>query len=122
MFAIFNQSEDADRRNEAPIIQVMGDRNKKQAAHISAEIVKLKKEMEPANKLDSKAVAEWEAALKAKAGRWYVLTPEKMTAVSGANFKAGSDGSILVSGKTAGTDDYTIFASSKLKKITAIKI
>ena len=122
MFAIFNQSEDADRRNEAPIIQVMGDRNKKQAAHISAEIAKLKKEMEPSNKLDPKAVAEWEAALKAKAGRWYVLTPEKMTAVSGANFKAGSDGSILVSGKTAGTDDYTISASSKLKKITAIKI
>ena len=122
MFAIFNQSEDADRRNEAPIIQVMGDRNKKQAAHISAEIAKLKKEMEPANKLDPKAVAEWEAALKAKASRWYVLTPEKMTAVSGANFKAGSDGSILVSGKTAGTDDYTISASSKLKKITAIKI
>ena len=122
MFAIFNQSEDADRRNEAPIIQVMGDRNKKQAAQISAEIAKLKMEMEPANKLDPKAFAEWEAALKAKAGRWHVLTPEKMTALSGANFKADSDGSILVSGKTAGTDDYTISASSKLKKITAIKI
>ncbi|MDB4367675.1 DUF1549 domain-containing protein, partial [Akkermansiaceae bacterium] len=69
MFAIFNQSEDADRRNEAPIIQVMGDRNKKKAAHISAEIAKLKKEMEPANKLDPKAVAEWEAALKAQEGK-----------------------------------------------------
>ena len=122
MFAIFNQSEDADRRNEAPIIQVMGDQNKKQVAHISAEIAKLKKEMEPAATLDLKAFAEWEAALKAKVGRWDVLTPRKMTAVSGANFKAGSDGSVLVSGKTAGTDDYTISASSKLKKITAIKI
>ncbi|MDG1974931.1 MAG: PSD1 and planctomycete cytochrome C domain-containing protein [Akkermansiaceae bacterium] len=122
MFAIFNQSEDADRRNEAPIIQVMGDQNKKQVAHISAEIAKLKKEMEPAATLDLEAFAEWEAALKAKVGRWDVLTPRKMTAVSGANFKAGSDGSVLVSGKTAGTDDYTISASSKLKKITAIKI
>ena len=122
MFAIFNQSEDADRRNEAPIIQVMGDQNKKQVAHISAEIAKLKKEMEPAATLDLKAFAEWEAALKARVGRWDVLTPRKMTAVSGANFKAGSDGSVLVSGKTAGTDDYTISASSKLKKITAIKI
>ena len=122
MFAIFNQSEDADRRNEAPIIQVMGDQNKKQVAHISAEIAKLKKEMEPAAPLDPKAFAEWEAGLKAKVGRWDVLTLGKMTAVSGANFKAGSDGSVLVSGKTAGTDDYTISASSKLKKITAIKI
>jgi hypothetical protein len=122
MFAIFNQSEDADRRNEAPIIQVMGDQNKKQVAHISAEIAKLKKEMEPPAPLDPKGFAEWEAALKAKVGRWDVLTPRKMTAVSGANFKAGSDGSVLVSGKTAGTDDYTISASSKLKKITAIKI
>lgn len=122
MFAIFNQSEDADRRNEAPIIQVMGDRNKKQAAHFSAEIAKLKKEMEPAKKLGLKAFAEWEANSKAKVARWKVLTPGKMTAASGANFKAGSDGSILVSGKTAGADDYTIAATSKLKKITAIKI
>jgi hypothetical protein len=122
MFAIFNQSEDADRRNEAPIIQVMGDRNKKQAAHFSAEIAKLKKEMEPAKKLGLKAFAEWEANSKAKVARWKVLTPGRMTAASGAKFKAGSDGSILVSGKSAGTDDYTIAATSKLKKITAIKI
>ncbi len=122
MFAIFNQSEDADRRNEAPIIQVMGDQNKKQAAKISAEIAKLEMEMKSANKLDLKAFAKWEADLKPKASPWHVLMPSKMTASSGANLKAGSDGSILVSGKTAETDDYTIAAKNKLKKITAIKI
>ena len=110
MFAIFNQSEDADRRNEAPIIQVMGDQNKKQAAKISAEIAKLEMEMKSANKPDLKAFAKWEADLKPKASRWHVLMPSKMTASSGANLKADYDGSILVSGKTAETDDYTIAA------------
>jgi hypothetical protein len=122
MFAIFNQSEDADRGNEAPIIQVMGDRNKEQAASVSAEIAKLEKEIETATKPDLKAFTKWEADLKVSAGRWQVLSPGKMIASSGATFKSGSDGSILVSGKTAGIDDYIIASKSQLKKITAIKI
>ena len=122
MFAIFNQSEDADRRNEAPIIQVMGDRNKEQAHALAAEIAKLEKEITQQVNPAPKVFAKWEADLKAAAGRWQVLSPKTMTSSSGATFKEGSDGSVLVSGKTAGTDDYTITASTKLKKITAIKI
>lgn len=122
MFAIFNQSEDADRRNESPIIQVMGDENEGQTATILAEIAALEKEALVPRKHDPKAIAKWESDLKAGAGQWQVLTPSKMTASSGATFEVGSDGSLLLSGKTAATDDYTITASSKLKKITAIKI
>ncbi len=122
MFAIFNQSEDADRRNEAPIIQVMGVRNKEQAHALAAEIAKLEKEITQQVNPAPKVFAKWEADLKAAAGRWQVLSPKTMAASSGATFKEGSDGSVLVSGKTAGTDDYTITASTKLKKITAIKI
>jgi|TARA_B110000914_G_scaffold212951_1_gene214410 hypothetical protein len=121
MFAIFNQSEDADRRNESPIIQVMGDKNDDRAA-ITGEIAALEKEALVPGKHDPKALAKWESDLKASARQWQVLRPTKMMASSGATFKAGSDGSLLVSGKTASSDDYTITASSKLKKITAIKI
>ena len=122
MFAIFNQSEDADRRNEAPIIQVMGEKNEAQAATLTAEIDGLEKEALVSKTSDPKAMANWESDLKANAGKWQVLVPSEMTASSGATFEVGSDGSILMSGKTAGTDDYTVTATSQLKKITALKI
>jgi hypothetical protein len=122
MFAIFNQSEDADRRDESPIIQVMGDKNEGQAAKLTAEIAALEKEALVPRKHDPHAMEKWELDLKANAGKWQVLVPTEMTASSGATFKAGSDGSILMSGKTATTDDYTIIATSKLKNVTAIKI
>jgi hypothetical protein len=122
MFAIFNQSEDADRRNEAPIIEVMGDRKKLQADSFARDLAFLEEEVRKQRNADPQALAEWEAELKASAQRWQVLAPKEMMSTSGATFKTGADGSILVSGKTAGNDDYTLTASTKLKKITAIKI
>ena len=122
MFAIFNQSEDADRRNEAPIIQVVGQENAKHRVELEAMIAALEKETLVLKNHDSEVLEKWESDLKASAGSWQVLEPTKMTASSGATFKMGSDGSILMSGKTAATDDYTIIAVSKLKNITALKI
>ncbi len=122
MFAIFNQSEDADRRNEAPIIQVVGDENSKRRAELEARIEAVEKEALVSKKHDPGVLEKWESNLKANAGSWQVLTPTEMKAGSGATFKVASDGSILVSGKTAASDDYTITAASQLKKITAIKI
>ncbi|MEJ6582003.1 MAG: PSD1 and planctomycete cytochrome C domain-containing protein [Akkermansiaceae bacterium] len=122
MFDIFNQSEDADRKDESPVIQVMGEGNEVQFAKLTAEIESLKTEALVSKKDNPKALAKWEADLKANSARWQVLVPSEMTATSGATFQVGSDGSILMSGKTAGTDDYTMTATSKLKKITALKI
>lgn len=122
MFAIFNQSEDADRRNEAPIIQVMGDERSDQSAELKKQIAALEKGAAGSNAPDAKALAQWEAELKKKSAKWQVLKPRKMTASSGATLKPGADGSISASGKEGKTDDYTIIGSGKLQKITAIKI
>ena len=122
MFAIFNQSEDADRRNEAPIIQVMGDERSDQSAELKKQIAALEKGASSSNAPDAKALVQWEAELKNKSAKWQVLKPRKMTASSGATLKSGSDGSISASGKEGETDDYTIVASGELQKITAIKI
>ena len=122
MFAIFNQSEDADRRNEAPIIQVMGDERSGQSAELKKQISALEKSAPNSTAADAKALAKWEAELKKKSAKWQVLKPGKLTASSGAILKAESDGSISASGKEGKTDDYTIVATSKIPKITAIKI
>ena len=122
MFAIFNQSEDADRRNEAPIIQVMGDERSDQSAELKKQIAALEKGASSSNAPDAKALVQWEDELKKKSAKWQGLKPRKMTASSGATLKPGSDGSISASGKEGETDDYTIVASGELQKITAIKI
>lgn len=122
MFAIFNQSEDADRRNEAPVIEVVGEENSRRKTELEARIQELEQEASGDNAYDPKILEKWELDLKESAGNWQVLEPTKMVASSGADFKVGSDGSILVSGKTAETDDYTITAETQLKQITAIKI
>ena len=122
MFAIFNQSEDADRRNEAPIIQVMGDERSDQSAELKEQIAVLEKGAPSSNAPDAKALVQWEDELKKKSAKWQVLKPRKMTASSGATLKSGSDGAISASGKEGDTDDYTIVVSGELQKVTAIKI
>lgn len=120
MFAIFNQSEDADRRNEAPIINVSVDSGKR--AKLEAEIAALEKAALVPDANDLAELAKWESGLKSKPTKWQVLAPTKMTATSGATFTLGSDKSVLVGGKVAKTDHYAITASSDLKQITALKI
>jgi len=120
MFAIFNQSEDADRRNEAPILNVSVDGGTR--AKLKAEIAALEKAALVPDTANLAEMAKWEAGLKSKPTKWQVLAPTKMTATSGATFELGSDKSVLVSGKAAKTDGYSIEASSNLKQITALKI
>ena len=120
MFSIFNQSEDADRRNEAPTINVSADGGKR--AKLEAEIAALEKAALVPDTANLAEMAKWEAGLKSNPTKWQVLAPTKMTATSGATFELGSDKSVLVSGKAAKTDGYSIEASSNLKQITALKI
>lgn len=120
MFAIFNQSEDADRRNEAPILNVFVESEKR--VKLEAEIAALEKAALVPDATDLAELAKWEADLKSKLTKWQVLEPTKMAATSGATLTLGSDKSVLVGGKAAKTDRYSISARSDLKKITALKI
>lgn len=122
LFAIFNQSEDADRKNESPTIPVKGNDDGGRRAKIEAEIAALEKAALAPESQDAKAMAAWEAGLKSNTAKWHAITPASMSATSGATFKVGSDQSVLVSGKSAATDDYTVTATSQLKQITAVKI
>lgn len=122
LFAIFNQSKDSDRKDEAPIIQVMGKEREEQARELSEQMEALEQSVPAPQKPNQADLVKWEAELKANARKWKVLQPSKMTASSGATLKGEPDGSISVTGKSAKTDDYTLTAKTELKQITAIKI
>ena len=60
-FAIFNNSEDADRRDESPLVEVWTDEQKKQEADWKAEIATLKTRLVGDTPALREAQAVWEA-------------------------------------------------------------
>jgi hypothetical protein len=66
---------------------------------------------------------QWEAALKnTLPPTWTPLEIVKAEAKAGTTLKVQSDGSILAGGKNPARETYTVRASSKLKKITGIRL
>ena len=72
--------------------------------------------------IDAKQKA-WEAGLLAqKPTAWTTLDPKDLKAKSGATLTKQKDSSVLVSGKSAAIEIYTITAETKLKGITGIRL
>jgi len=83
LFAIFNQSEDADRRNESPIIAIMSDTQKAEKASVEKQVATKKAAFEK----DSESMkADRVAWLKrvTQPATWDVITPTKAETSSGA--------------------------------------
>ncbi len=122
VFAILNQTEDADRRNESPTIKVVSGADHRETRELEAQIAALEAAALEPGPEELAALARWEEGLKSDDSHWRVLKPVEMAADSGATFTLGKDGSVLVTGKAAKTDRYTISAETNLEKVSAIKI
>lgn len=122
VFSIFNQSEDADRRNEAPVIQIMGKEKEEASSRLSAEIKTLEEKASKVVKADPAAVVQWEKDLRSGLSSWKAWKPKEMKAGSGAGLKVSGDGVVSVEGKSAKTDEYVFSGASDLEKVTAIRI
>jgi hypothetical protein len=66
-------------------------------------------------------IPAWEAGLQRRP-EWQPVEIVKLTARSGATLTKQNDGSVLVSGKTAPRETYTIQAKTPLAGITAIRL
>ncbi len=121
-FAILNQTQDADRRDESPIIKVMSPDQNKKIKDLEERIIKLETTLTSPNEENLNALNEWESQLNNENERWKPLQNIKATADSGATFELLNDGSFLVSGKEAPTDTYYIQGVSPVDQITAVKI
>ncbi|MCW1925089.1 DUF1553 domain-containing protein [Luteolibacter arcticus] len=69
--------------------------------------------------------ASWEKSLAVTSAapvEWTVLHPESATSEAGATLMPQPDGSILVSGTNAETDEYLVLARNALKSVTAMKL
>jgi len=119
-FAFFNNTEDADRRNESPLIQIYTDEQKKNRAAWETESKELEKVLStPTPELLTSQV-KWESRLKL-APEWANSKPTDVTSESGAVFSTQDDNSVKVN-SLAKTDRYTVNLPVSSGRLTGVML
>ena len=119
-FAFFNSTEDADRRDESPLIQIYTDEQKANRAAWETESTELEKLLATSTPELLASQAKWEERLKV-APEWSVSKPTEATSTSGAVLTAQDDSSIKVT-KQAKVDTYTVNLPVKSGHLTALQL
>ena len=121
LFAFFNQTEDANRYDQEPLLLTPTREQQKLKTELDRQLEESKREYAAKCVELADAQREWESAV-AKEISWKLLQPAQITSQGGATCKVLDDGSVLVSGTRPDTDTYTIHAETELKAITAIRL
>jgi mono/diheme cytochrome c family protein len=121
LFAIFNQTQDANRPDEAPTIETPTPEVQSQIEQARAKIAAAQAKLNDRNAWATQQ-ARWERAIAREDEKWTVLDAESFTSLGGATLTRLYDGSLLASGNRAANDTYVISANPAVKKITALRI
>src|SRR5262249_12870525 len=106
-FALFNQTADADRPDESPVIPAPSPAILEEQRKLDERIAALKKELGgPSPQLDAEQ-ARWEESLRTS-GQWLALDPVEARSEGGATLKKQSDLSLRAEGPNPANDTYTI--------------
>ena len=121
-FAVFNQTEDSDREDEAPTMPVPTPEQLAKMDALKKEIAALEAKTNAASpELEAEQHA-WEAQMMQKV-EWKTLAPLGIAAAKGTTFTGLPDGSILPKGERPDVEVYTVKMRADLReKITAIRL
>ncbi len=118
MFDYFNQSEDADRRDESPLLEIWTDEQIARKEQLSKSIEALKKTLNADTPAIDTSRQQWLAGLKAQPD-W---TPLAAATAQGGNLKIGEDGWLTLEGDRPKTGTYDLVYQTKPTEITGLKI
>ena len=122
MYAFFNNTEDADRRDEEPLLKFTGERQKELRAALSTEIAEIETRLKNPKPEVIAAANKWAAELPANLD-WRNAQPASAKAASGAAQTIQPDGSVLSARNEAKTDTYTLeYPVNAPHRITALKL
>ncbi len=110
LYAIYNNTADEDRTDEAPVLPLFTDEKKKARAPFDAEIKTLETTMRTRTPALLDAQPAWEARFSAPIA-WQPLSSATMTAKSGAALQRDADGIVRVAAR-AENDSYTFATTS----------
>ena len=108
LFAIFNQSQDADRRDESPTIELFTDEQNRNRKEWQQRVIELQSQIDQPTAESQAEFVAWDAQLKAPT--WQSLTPLSGSSSSNSDFVLEQEGKVLVkpTAKIIATDSYTI--------------
>ena len=120
VFAVFNETEDADRTDETPVLPLFTEADREKKGRLEGEIARLEETLRtPTPELDA-SQARWEAALREEIA-WTVVRPETAEAMSKKPLKVVDDGSILAP-ESAGKDTYRFVGTIDGGPLAAVRV
>lgn len=120
LFAIFNQTEDADRRDESPLLEVFTDEQRQQKAQWTAEIARLETLLKTPTPELLSAQTKWDSEFP-RSLTWKVLQPSATSAQHEVKLSVSEDGTIRAD-KGSKTNTYTIEAPLAAGKLQALRL
>jgi mono/diheme cytochrome c family protein len=121
-YSLLNQTADADRPDEAPILKVPTAEQEAEAARLQKAIAAAEQEYNAETPELIAARAQWEEATLQELGSWPFLDVVEMRSAGGATFTKTNDHSIIVGGTNAANDVYTIVARTSLKHLSGLRL
>ncbi|MCH2212332.1 MAG: DUF1553 domain-containing protein [Fuerstiella sp.] len=106
VFAILNNTQDADRRDESPTLPIYTDEQQEQRSRLENHIADLRATLSQSTPELVKSQQTWEKEVRSPP-QWTNLIASQITRSSGSEASTLEDGSILVSA-TAERDSYTV--------------
>ncbi|MBI1310870.1 DUF1553 domain-containing protein [bacterium] len=106
LFAFFNDSQDADRRDESPLLQLFTDDQKQNREDWTAEVADLRKLLSTPTPELLAAQAEWEKRFSSEPA-WQMLKPSSLSSQSKIELTAAEDGTIKAADQSK-TDVFTV--------------
>lgn len=120
-YALFNQTADSDKGDDAPFIPAPTQQYEEQFKGYETQLAALKTKLEMTSPELAAEQAKWEEGYRA-APTWQPVEFVEAAAESGAAIKKLDDGSLLVSGAVPQTDVYTVKAKTTAAGITAFRL
>ncbi len=112
LYAIFNQTQDADRYDDAPTFEIPTPAIEEERTRINARITELK---------DKLAAAET-ASSKAEEAHWDFGPVSEATSENAATLTVGEDNSVVASGTSPKDDVYTLTLPVKAGRHTVLRL
>ncbi|MEZ5432134.1 MAG: DUF1549 domain-containing protein [Verrucomicrobiales bacterium] len=120
-FAFFNQSEDADRKDEAPVLEFFTEDQKAERSRLEAEISALDQALKTPTPSLLAAQSKWEAAFPMELA-WQTPRPLAVTAASGSLPSIQPDGAILVGGPLPDQETTEVTLPLEPGKLAALRL
>jgi hypothetical protein len=120
LFAIFNNSEDADRRDESPLLTRYSPEQSERKGKLEADLVAVERALQTSTPELAAAQAKWEQSFP-RTLTWNSLKPAKFESQAKLTGEIADDGSVTVAAATE-NDNYTVELPLAAGKIRALRL